>query len=92
MSITLSNKSCLNTCIDTLLFFITLKLSLNVIIILYLLEFGGYILSRRKIMDRIISEKEVDTYKIKDLETIIKNNGHIDKKYLNIVLIMVEAL
>lgn len=31
-------------------------------------------------MNRIISEKEVNTYKIKDLETIIKNNEHIDKE------------
>lgn len=30
-------------------------------------------------MNRIINEK-VDTYKIKDLETIVENNEHIDKK------------
>ena len=31
-------------------------------------------------MNRIINEKEIDTYKIKDLETIVENNEHIDKK------------
>lgn len=43
-------------------------------------------------MNRIINEKEIDTYKIKDLETIVENNEHIDKKtFKEMLLIKVEA-